>query len=257
MRSTRPANDGVGLQQNVARGQIRFLHSLQHRYHGHRADIGAILVLGGQRHWQEARVLHVIDADDAHLVGHMYTVTHQACHDSCCGKVIGTDYRVWSAIFQHPLDEVRIVRVATAYKVLLKGNSVRKQSFTIAGNSCQNSRGRQRLRYKGDTLHSMKKQMLRDEEARSPIVNSDEVVLRPHGIWRTAPVEQYNLNARTIQRGYDSFIDGVLFRCVLQRGEEDSRNFLSDISMAKLLGLLLLLRRLAHGVSPQQGVRLG
>jgi hypothetical protein len=44
MRSTRPANDGVGLQQNVGRGQMKFFHPLQHRYHGHRADISAILV---------------------------------------------------------------------------------------------------------------------------------------------------------------------------------------------------------------------
>jgi len=42
MRSTRPANNGVGLQQNVARGQIRFFHSLQHGYHGHRADIAIV-----------------------------------------------------------------------------------------------------------------------------------------------------------------------------------------------------------------------
>ena len=76
MRSTRPANNGVGLQQNVARGQIRFFHSLQHGYHGHRADIGAILVLCGQRHRQKAGVLHVIDAYDAHLVGHTYAITH-------------------------------------------------------------------------------------------------------------------------------------------------------------------------------------
>ena len=136
MRSARPANDGVGLQQNVARRQIRFFHSLQHRYHGHRTDIGAILVLCSQRHRQKAGVLHVIDTDDAHLLGHTYTVTHQTCHDPRCGKVVGTDYCVWSAIFQHPLDEVRIVGVATAYEILLKRNSVRKQSLTIAGNSC-------------------------------------------------------------------------------------------------------------------------
>jgi hypothetical protein len=45
MRSTGSANDGVGLQQNVAGGQIGFFHPLQHRYHGHRTDLGAILVL--------------------------------------------------------------------------------------------------------------------------------------------------------------------------------------------------------------------
>ena len=132
MRSTRLANDGVGLQQNVARRQIRFFHPLQHRYHGHRTDIGAILVLCGQRHWQKAGILHVIDTDDAHLLGHTYTMTHQACHHSRCGEVIGTDNCVWSAILQHLLDEVRIVRVAAAYEILLKGNSIRIQSFTIA-----------------------------------------------------------------------------------------------------------------------------
>jgi hypothetical protein len=59
-----------------------------------------------------------------------------------------------SPIFQHPLNEVRIVRIATAYEILLKGNSMRKQSFTIPGNSCQNSRRRHRLCYKDDALHS-------------------------------------------------------------------------------------------------------
>src|SRR5258708_35223050 len=101
----------------------------------------------------------------------------------------------------------------------------------------------------------MKEQMLRDKETCSPIVNSDEVVLRPHGIWRITPVEQYNLNARTVQRGYDSFVDGVLFGRVFEWRKEDSRDFLGDVSVAKMLGLFLLLRRLTHGVSPQQGVR--
>jgi hypothetical protein len=48
-------------------------------------------------------------------------VTYQACHDSRRGEVIGTDYCVWPAIFQHLPDEIRIVRIAPAYEILLKG----------------------------------------------------------------------------------------------------------------------------------------
>ena len=177
MRSTGLANDSVGLQQNVARRQIRFLHPLQHRYHGHRTDIGAILVLRGQRHRQKAGILHVIDTYDAHLLGHTYSKTYQSCHHSCCGEVIGTDNRVWSAILHDFLDEVRIVRVAAEYKILLKGNSICIQGFTVAGNSCQNSRGRQGLCYKCDTLYAMKEQMLRDKKACSSIINSDKIIL--------------------------------------------------------------------------------
>src|ERR1700756_1223622 len=99
--------------------------------------------------------------------------------------------------------------------------------------------------------------MLRNKETRSPIVDSNEVILRPHGIWRTTPIQKDNLNAGTIQGRYDSFIHGILLRRVFQRREEDSRDFLGNISVAKLFGLFLLLRRLTHGVSPQQRVRLG
>lgn len=141
MRPARLANDCVGLQQNVACGQIRFLYALQHRYHCHRTDIGTILVLGGQRHWQKAGILHVIDTYDTHLLGHAYTVTRQACHHSGRNEVIGTDNRIWFAFFQHLLDEVRILWLTTAHEILLKMNSVRKQSFSIAGDSCQNGRG--------------------------------------------------------------------------------------------------------------------
>jgi hypothetical protein len=84
----------------------------------------------------------------------------EACHNSCCGEVIGADTCFWPAISEHLLDEAGIVRVATAYEILLMRNSVGKQSYRVAGNSCQNGIGRQRLCYKGDPFHSIKEQML-------------------------------------------------------------------------------------------------
>src|SRR3954453_20604462 len=98
--------------------------------------------------------------------------------------------------------------------------------------------------------------MLRDKEACSPIIYSDEVIFRPHAIWRITPVQQDNMNAGTIERGDDSFVDRVLFRRVFQRGEEDSGNLLGDISVAELLRLFLLLRSLTHRMPPEQRVRL-
>jgi hypothetical protein len=63
----------------------------------------------------------------------------------------------------------------------------------------------------------------------------------------------HNLNACAIERGdMRAPIDRLFFHCVLQWGGDNFRNVLSDISMAQILGLLLLLNSLAREVSPQQ-----
>ena len=139
MRPARRAHDCLGLQQNVPCRQTGILYPLQHRYHGDRTNIGAILVLCRQRHRQKAGILHIVDTGDTYLLGHPHTLARQACDDSHRGEVVGTDNCLWPAFLQHLLDEARIVWVSTAHEILLEMNSVRKQRFTIPGDSRHHS----------------------------------------------------------------------------------------------------------------------
>ena len=73
MGSTGTAKDGLRLQENVTCGKIGFLQPLEQRGNGHCANVGAILMLRGERYGQKACVLHVIDSDDSDLVRDMYS----------------------------------------------------------------------------------------------------------------------------------------------------------------------------------------
>ena len=54
--------------------------------------------------------------------------------------------------------------------------------------------------------------------------------------------------------GYDAIVDRILRRGKLKRRKEDTGDLLFYILVTEVLGLLLLLRGLAHGMTPEQRV---
>src|SRR6266404_3473088 len=99
--------------------------------------------------------------------------------------------------------------------------------------------------------------MVGDEEAGPPVVDPDKIIFRPHRTRSVAAVEQHNLNTCKVKRCHDAIVDSILCRGKLKRRKEDTRDFLLYVLMTEVLGLLLLLRGLPHGVSTEQRVRLG
>ena len=142
VRTTRLSNHSVGLQQDVSCGEIRILDTLQHGCHRHRTNIRAILVLGGQRDGEKTRILHVIDANDPHLLRHAHSLACKTRHHSGCDEIVRTDDGFRPALLQELPNEIRIVRVASTNKILLEVNAAREQSFAIAGYALGNGRGR-------------------------------------------------------------------------------------------------------------------
>ncbi len=251
------ADDSFGLQKNVAGGLIGPFEPLQHGCDCHGTDLGAVLMLCGEGDGQKAGVPDIVDSDDADLLGYANAVRGEAFHDLDCGDVVGADDCVGSELLEQFLDEARIFGVAAADQVLLEMDSVREESFAIACDSTDDGRCREWLGNEGNALCSVEQQMLGEDEAYATIVDSDEIVLRAHGIWGVTTVEQDNLYAFAVECRGDAAIDGVLFGGELQGGEEDSGDFLSDVLMAEMLGLLFLLCGISHGVSPEKRVWLG
>ncbi len=112
------ANYSMRLEQDVACREIRLLQSLQHRRHRHGSDICAVLMLCGERHWEQACVLHVVDTDDTHLIGHADTAVRQASHDARSGEVVGAYDGFGSALLQHLLQKVDVIGITSAHKIL-------------------------------------------------------------------------------------------------------------------------------------------
>ena len=138
MGSARTAKDRLCLQEDVACGQIGFLQTLEHCHEGHGTDVAAVLMLGGERDRQKTSVFHVIDSNYANVLRNTYSASGETLHDPCCGDVVGTNDRVRTAVSEHGLQKVMILRIADAYKILLLGKSASEESFAIASDSSVN-----------------------------------------------------------------------------------------------------------------------
>ena len=138
MGSARTAKDGLRLQEDVACGEIGFLQSLEHCHESHSTNVTAVLMLGGERNRQEARVFHVIDSNYANILRNTYSASGEPLHDPSCGDVVGTDNCVRTAVSEHGLQEMMILWIADAYKILLLGEAASEESFAIAGDSAVN-----------------------------------------------------------------------------------------------------------------------
>ena len=65
-------------------------------------NIRAILVLGGQRDGEKVRILHIINANDPHLLRHANSLACEACHYSSGDEIVRTDDGFRPALFQEP-----------------------------------------------------------------------------------------------------------------------------------------------------------
>jgi len=95
----------MGLQQDVASGQVRLVETLQHGGNYDCPNVRAVLVLCGQRYREKTRILHVIDANNAHVVG------------------------TRTPLPQNFFDEVRVIRTSATHEVLLQMNAIGEQSL--------------------------------------------------------------------------------------------------------------------------------
>ena len=93
------SDDGVGLEEDVAGGEIGLFEALEDGCHGDGADVCTVLMLGGEGDGEKAGVLDVVDADDADLFGDLDALIGEAGHDFGCGEVVGADDGVGATLF--------------------------------------------------------------------------------------------------------------------------------------------------------------
>ena len=244
------ADYGVGLEEDVAGGEVGVLEALEHGGHGHGADVGAVLVLGGERDGEEGGVLDVVDADDADVLGDADAFGGETGHDAGCGEVVGADDAVGAALVEELLEEGRVFGIAEANEVFLQADASGEERFAIARNARDDGGGGEWLADEDDAPGSVAEEMLGDEEASLAVIDSDEIVFRTHGVRSVAAVKEDDGDAGAVESGDDAGVDGVLGWGELKRCEEDAGDLLGDVLLAELLGFLLLLRCLAHGVAP-------
>src|SRR5688572_10200909 len=67
-RATRLADNQRRVKKDVAWREIGTCHAIEHRRHGSGPDLVTGLTQGRQRHRQQTRVRHVVDAHDADVV---------------------------------------------------------------------------------------------------------------------------------------------------------------------------------------------
>ena len=85
------ADDQPAFHQNVPDKQIGAGDPLEHRCQGCLPDFAARLADGGQRHGQQARVFHVVDAGDADAARDLDAELEQRAHELAGGAVIRAD----------------------------------------------------------------------------------------------------------------------------------------------------------------------
>src|SRR5215831_7544830 len=85
------ANYETDGDEDVADGKLRVFEAGEHGGHGDRSDAGAVLVNGGERDWQKARVADIVHANDADLFRDPDPESEECLHEAGGREVVGTD----------------------------------------------------------------------------------------------------------------------------------------------------------------------
>ena len=89
------------LEEDVARRHLGMRDPVEHHAHGRLTQFCARLMQRGERHSQQLRVFHVIDANDPNLVRHADSQMFERTHQPGSGDVVGAD----EAVGIHLVDE--------------------------------------------------------------------------------------------------------------------------------------------------------
>ena len=192
---------------------------------------------GRQRDRKQGGVFYVIDASHADPVRDGNLQLEKGFHDVRGGEIVCTHDRVGTSLFHHPLNDRDVKSVDAADEMGLVLETGIEDRFAEARDPCIDRWGGSRPADEHWTLRSNRDQVLRDDIARAPVVDSNQVVLTPFRIGYKIAVEQNNGDAGTVKGFGDGPIDGVLFGGEFQWSEEYPGDFFGGKLAAKRLDI--------------------
>jgi hypothetical protein len=238
-RAARSSHDQRAVQEDVARGQLGSRHAIEHGGQGGGADLPCGLTQGGQRHGEEARVVHVVDPDQADLARHRVAELEQRAHQARRRPVVRAHDRVGLDVHERAHGG-GIRGVEAPHQRRHVGHASRMERFPVAGLACFDGGGGVADADEPDPPRSQPQEVLGDEVPGAPVVDADEVVVPAPRVGDDRPVEQDDRDARVVEGLRDAAVDLVLRGRELERREEDARHLPVDVMAAELPGALFL-----------------